>query len=360
MPITLHHLIRRKRTKNDVISFMEKYKREVCNNVRLPFCSKFLAVCLFEVRKEYDCMEIVNLFDSGSISNENDYSLFPERTFENVIDHLNDLRDNDCNKGTFGTLACICGSYGMAGAAMLCGSAAVTCGAGIVKMILPKSIYPIAATNLWEAVFVPMPESDNGTFRSDDCSRILEEAESSSAAVIGCGLRVTPDTEQIVCEVLKKCSKTIILDADGINCIAKHIDVLEKRTYPTILTPHPGEMSRLCGLSVSEIQANREAAAEDFAKRFGCTLVLKGVGTVITNGTKLIVNPTGNGCLAKGGSGDVLAGIIGSLVCQGIGEFEASASGVYLHGYAADECIDEFACSCVNARDIINTIKYLM
>lgn len=305
-------------------------------------------------------MEIVNLFDNNSIDDEKDYTLFPESIFENVIDYLNDLRDNDCNKGTFGTLACICGSYGMAGAAMLCGSAAVTCGSGIVKMLLPKSIYPIAASNLWEAVFVPLPDSENGTLRSDDINKIIVEAESSSAVVIGCGLRVTPDTEQIVCEAMKKCSKTIILDADGINCIAKHIDVLEKRTYPTILTPHPGEMSRLCGLSVPEIQANREEIASQFAERFGCTLVLKGVGTVVTNGQKLTVNPTGNGCLAKGGSGDVLAGIIGSLVCQGIDEFEAAAAGVYLHGYAADECIDEFAGSCVNARDIINAIKYLM
>ena len=243
---------------------------------------------------------------------------------------------------------------------MLCGSAAMTCGAGLVKMLLPKSIYPIAASNLLEAVFVPLTDSQNGTLCLDDTEKILHEAEISSAVVMGCGLKISPDTEKIVCEIMKNCSKTIVLDADGINCIAKHIDILEKRTYPTILTPHPGEMSRLCGLSISQIQSDREKIASEFASRYGCTLVLKGVGTVITNGKRLTVNPTGNGCLAKGGSGDVLAGIIGSLVCQGIEEFEAAAAGAYLHGYAADECIDEFAISCVNARDIINAIKYLM
>ena len=304
-------------------------------------------------------MEIFNLFNHQN-STEINNTIFPESIFEQVIDYLNDLRDNDCNKGTFGTLCCICGSYGMAGAAMLCGSAAMTCGAGLVKMILPESIYPIAASNLWESVFVPMPKSKDGTLCFSDFDKILGEAEKSSAVVIGCGLKVTDDTEQLVCRLLEECTKTIILDADGINCIAKHIDVLKRRNYPTIITPHPGEMSRLCKRSIAEIQENREDLAAEFAKEYGCTMVLKGVGTVITDGSRLTVNPTGNGCLAKGGSGDVLAGIIGSLVCQGVENYEAAVTGVYLHGYAADECIDEYSSSCVSARDVIEAIKYIM
>ena len=312
-------------------------------------------------------MKIVNLFDRvpnpnpnpNKNSSRND-TLYPESIYEDVLDYLNDLRESDCNKGTFGTLACICGSFGMAGAAMLCGSAAMTCGAGIVKMILPDSIYPIAASNLWESVFVPMPESKDGTLRYSDFEKIFDEAEKCTAVVIGCGLKVTSDTEKIVCELMSRCTKPIILDADGINCISKHIDVLRQRTHPTILTPHPGEMSRLCKCSVAEIQDNREKIAAEFAKRNGCILVLKGVGTVVTDGGRLTVNPTGNGCLAKGGSGDVLAGIIGSLVCQGVEYFEAAVTGVYLHGYAANECIDEYSMSCVSARDVIEAIKYLM
>lgn len=302
-------------------------------------------------------MKILELFSKET---ETDYELEIEDIFDEVMDNICEMRDDDCNKGTFGTLACICGSYGMAGAALLCGSAAVTCGAGIVKMLVPESIYQIAASNLWENVFVPLKQSTDGTIASTEIDQIINIANSSSAVVLGCGIKVTPDTEAVVCAVTEKCTKPIILDADGINCISKHIDVLSKRIYPTILTPHPGEMSRLTGLSVGEIQSNREKIAADFAQEYGCTLVLKGVGTVITNGKRLLKNTSGNGCLAKGGSGDVLAGIIGALVCQCPDIFSACAAGVYLHGFAADHCIEEYSSPCVTARDVINAIKYLM
>ena len=169
-------------------------------------------------------MKIVNLFDHVPNPNpiqKQDDTLYPESIYEDVLDYLNDLRESDCNKGTFGTLACICGSCGMAGAAMLCGSAAMTCGSGIVKMILPDSIYPIAASNLWESVFVPMPQSKDGTLRYSDFEKILTEAEKCTAVVIGCGLKVTNDTEKIVCELLTRCTKPIILDADGIPICVK-------------------------------------------------------------------------------------------------------------------------------------------
>lgn len=288
------------------------------------------------------------------------FDLDPESIFENVIDDINEVRYSDCNKGTFGTLACVCGSYGMAGAAMLCGSAAMTCGAGIVKMILPDCIYPIAASNLWESVFVPLGTSKDGTLCGSDADRVLDAVKSCSAVVVGCGLKVNDDTEKIVERLLLECDKPIILDADGINCLSKHIDLLKQRTAPTVLTPHPGEMARLINGTVKDVQSNREKLAVDFAKSFGCTLVLKGVDTVVTDGERVSVNPTGNGCLAKGGSGDVLAGIIGALVCQGVDLFRAAVTGAYLHGYAADECTDEYAMSCVSARDIIEAIKYLM
>lgn len=303
--------------------------------------------------------KVLNIFVNKNESNSGG-GWYPEKIFEDVIDELNDRRDGDCNKGTFGTLACVCGSYGMAGAAMLCGSAAMTCGAGIVKMILPDSIYPIAAANLWESVFVPLGTSKDGTLCADDTELILDAVGNCSAVVVGCGLKVNDDTEKIVERLLLECDKPIILDADGINCLSKHIDILKRRTAPTVLTPHPGEMARLAGSTVRDVQSNREKLAVDFAKHFGCTLVLKGVDTVVTDGERVSVNPTGNGCLAKGGSGDVLAGIISALVCQGIDLFRASVTGAYLHGYAADECIDEYAMSCVSARDIIKAIKFLM
>ncbi len=290
----------------------------------------------------------------------NEESNKPEVIFDRVIDRLNEMRDGDCNKGTFGTLSCICGSYGMAGAAMLCGSAAVTAGAGLVKMIIPESIYSICASNLWENVFVPLSSSKSGTISSDSIDRIIEEVNSSTAAVIGCGLKVSDDTIAICDSVIKNTARPLIIDADGLNCVSLHTDILLQRKAPTIITPHPGEMSRLCVSSVSDVQSNRLDTAVNFAKKHRCIVVLKGVNTIITNGKDVVVNPTGNGCLAKGGSGDVLAGLIGALVCQGIDCFQAAVAGVYLHGFAADECIDEISSSCVTARDIIFAVKYLM
>ncbi len=305
-------------------------------------------------------MKVLRLFGNDNFNDDYNCDLDPENIFYDVIDGINIKRGGDCNKGTFGTLACICGSYGMAGAAMLCGSAAMTCGSGIVKMILPDKIYPIAASNLWESVFVPLSTSEDGTLCYDEIDKISEACEGCSAVVIGCGLKVTEDTEKIVTTLLAECTKPIILDADGINCLSKHIDILTKRTAPTILTPHPGEMSRLNGCTVAQIQSNRQKTAVDFAKKYGCTLVLKGVKTVVTDGEKVSINPTGDGCLAKGGSGDVLAGVIGGLVCQGVDVFKAAVAGTYLHGEAAEECSDEYAMSCVSARDVIHAIKYLM
>lgn len=302
----------------------------------------------------------MNIFKYATEKNLKNIETDSENIFDSVIEDLNKKREKDCNKGTFGTLGCICGCYGMAGAAMLCGSAAINSGSGIVKMILPKSIYPIAAANLWEAVYLPMEENENGALSKDCVLKLTEAANGCSAIVMGCGLSVCDDTQKAVETVLSDCTKPIILDADGINCLSRNINVLSKRTAPTILTPHPGEMSRLCNMSIKEVQANRQKLAENFADSYNCILVLKGTGTIITDGKNTVINTTGNGCLAKGGSGDVLAGIIGALVCQGIDLFDAAAAGVYLHGYAADECSDKYSMSSVTARDVIKAIKYLM
>lgn len=298
-------------------------------------------------------------FYTKSISDNKENEAF--EIFRKVINILNEKRGKDCNKGTFGTLGCICGCYGMAGAAMLCGSAALTSGSGIVKMILPESIYPIAAGNLWEAVYAPMKQNSAGAFSAEYSDELFKAADSCTASVMGCGISVCSDTQTVIEKILLKYSKPLILDADGINCLSRNINILSKRTAQTVLTPHPGEMSRLCKMSIEEVQSDRKRIAADFAAKYNCTIVLKGVDTVISDGKRVVVNPTGNGSLAKGGSGDVLAGIIGSLVCQGITPFDAAVAGAYLHGAAADKIIESgYSMSCVNARDVINTFKFLM
>ncbi len=262
----------------------------------------------------FSIMNILNLFDNRENDekrkfepSESSYNkLSTEDVFDVVSETLEDMREGDCNKGTFGTLGCICGSYGMAGAAMLCGSAAMTCGSGIVKMIVPQSIYPIAAANLWEAVFVPVPQNQCGMISEKSIDEILDSVKNCSAIAIGCGLGVSEDTEKLVQRILIECNQPVVVDADGINCLSRHIDILKQRHNPTVLTPHPGEMSRLINSTVAEIQSNRKEIARNFAREYNCTLVLKGVKTIVTNGTLLAVNKSGNGCLAKGGSGDVL------------------------------------------------------
>lgn len=289
---------------------------------------------------------------------ENDYS-YTKLIFEEVSDTLEDMRKADCNKGTFGTLGCVVGSYGMAGAAMLCTSAACCSGAGIVKTILPDKIYPIVSSNVWESVFVPCNTSNDGTLCADDTDKIIKELEVCSAVVAGCGLKVTKDTEYLICEILKRCKAPVILDADGINCIAKHIDVLKERSYPTIITPHPGEMSRLCGKTVEEIQKDRINVAKDFASEYGCIVVLKGMGTIIHDGRNGSVNRTGTGALATAGTGDVLSGIIGAFVCQKIDCLKAAVAGVCLHGLCADFLSDTYSLAGTTASDLITVLKIL-
>ena len=280
--------------------------------------------------------------------------------FRSVNESLRKKREGDCNKGTFGTLACVCGSYGMAGAAMLCASAAYNVGAGIVKLILPDIIYPIAASQLWECVFEPVRTSSSGTFHGECTDRIITALEKTNAAVLGCGLRVNEDTKRLTDEIIEKYDRPLVIDADALNCIADHTDILRKRKAPTIITPHPGEMARLVSRRTEDVQNSRRETAEDFAREHGCIVVLKGVGTLVTDGKETFVNTSGNGCLAKGGSGDVLAGITGSLLCQGTDPIRAAAAAVYMHGLAADECVEYAESYSVSARDIIRELGSLI
>ncbi len=166
------------------------------------------------------------------------------------------------------------------------------------------------------------------------------------------------DTEKIVCEILTNCKKPIILDADGINSIVPHIHLLKKAKAPVILTPHPGEMARLLGCTVAEVQQNRAEIALNFAKEHNVSLVLKGANTLISDGNILLVNRTGNAGMARGGSGDVLAGMIGSLAAQGINPFRAAVCGVYAHGLAGDRTAKRLSETTMLPTDMIEDISF--
>ncbi len=267
------------------------------------------------------------------------------------------LRSEDANKYSVGTLLCVCGSVGMSGAAVLCAKAAYKCGAGLVRLAVPESIYPIVASQIPEAVFTLLPQTEEGSISKDATREILTLAHKSSAVLMGCGSKLTQDTISIVSSLLYECKKPLILDADGINALSKHIDVLKDRVYPTILTPHEGEMSRLTGLDVTEIRKDRRTVAQDLADEYDAVVVLKGKDTVIASkGAEPMVNPTGNSAMAKAGAGDVLAGMIASFVAQGVNVRDASVLGAYLHGLSGDLAAEKLTMYGVTASDIIDFI----
>lgn len=246
-------------------------------------------------------------------------------------------RPDDSNKGTLGSLLCICGSYGMAGAAIMAGKAALRCGIGLLKIAVPKSIYPVCATNILESVYYPLEETSNGVISSKNTDFLLEMCEKSSAVVIGCGLSVCDDTKNLVQSVITNCKKPLVIDADALNCICNKPEILKNLKAPAIITPHPGEMARLLHSTPKTVNSNRENTAIDFAKKFGVVTVLKGAGTIIASPDgEVYINHTGNSGMATGGSGDVLSGIIGSLLAQGAAPINAAAAGVFLHGTIGD------------------------
>lgn len=266
-------------------------------------------------------------------------------------------RPDDSNKGTLGSLLCICGSYGMAGVAIMAGKAALRCGIGLLKIAVPKSIYPVCATNILESVYYPLEETSNGVISSKNTDFLLEMCEKSSAVVIGCGLSVCDDTKNLVQSVITNCEKPLVIDADALNCICNKPEILKNLKAPAIITPHPGEMARLLHSTPKTVNSNRENTAIDFAKKFGVVTVLKGAGTIIASPDgEVYINHTGNSGMATGGSGDVLSGIIGSLLAQGAAPINAAAAGVFLHGTIGDLAAEKLGKISMLPTDMIDMI----
>lgn len=280
-----------------------------------------------------------------------------ERTDKNIVKRAVPNRPDNANKGTMGTLLSICGSFGMAGAAILAGKSALRCGVGLEKLAMPKSIYPIAAGSILESVFLPLSETSDGKISRTNIPSLLLEAKKSTAVLLGCGLSVCDDTKALVKSFVENCTAPMVLDADALNCIADNPEILKKRKSDIIITPHPGEMGRLCGITAKEVNAGRADVALSFAKKYGVITVLKGSGTIIAspNGQALL-NTTGNSGMATGGSGDVLAGMTAGLLAQGKSAFDCAAAAVYLHGLAGDFAAEKLGKISMLPSDIIDYI----
>ena len=273
---------------------------------------------------------------------------------ENSVLSLLPDRPEDAHKGNFGKLLLLCGSRGFTGAAYLSAMGALRSGAGLVFLGVPESIYAIEAIKLNEAVVFPLPDRD-GALSRESIGEIQRRLPQMDAMLLGCGLGLTADTEALVSWALKNVSCPLILDADGITLAAQHKDLLRGRTGITILTPHEGEFARL-GYPARERQDTAAAAAREL----GCILVLKRHRTVITDGTRTYINPTGNPGMAVGGSGDVLAGIITALVGQGLAPLEASACGCWLHGKAGDVCAKQLGQYGMLPTDMLDALPRLL
>lgn len=277
-----------------------------------------------------------------------------ELNHERVLNILPD-RDPDAHKGNFGKILLLCGSRGYTGAAYLAAMGALRSGAGLVFLGVPESIYQIEAVKLNEAIVFPLPDEE-GKLSKKAIPEILERLPKLDAVLIGPGLGQGMGVFETVKAVLQSAQCPVVIDADGINVLAAHKDILRDRTAPTILTPHAGEFARLGG----NTDTGKQTAAEEMAKDLGCILLLKGRGTVITDGKSTYINHTGNPGMAVGGSGDVLSGIIVSLLGQGISPLEAAACGAWLHGASGDLCAKEIGQYGMLPTDMVTVLPRLL
>lgn len=263
-----------------------------------------------------------------------DMVLAPEKT---DIAEMFPKTDENVSKGDFGKALIIAGSYAMPGAAVLSSSAAVECGAGLVRLAFPDRAYAAVTATTPEKVLLPLLSNREGRISKQNEKHVLDALEGATACLIGCGMGVDADTEAIVRAVLQNAKIPVILDADGINAVASDIEIVKDAKAPVILTPHPGEAARILGCTAKDVQADRIAAAKAIHEKTGAIVLLKGSGTLLTaDGEHFTLNLTGDAGLATAGSGDVLAGILLAFICRGFEPLAASTAAAFLHGKAGE------------------------
>ncbi len=248
-------------------------------------------------------------------------------------------REPFSHKGSFGRALLICGSKNMVGCCALATEGALRSGAGLVTLAFPDCLYNGLTARLTENLFLPVSTNNDGCIGSDSIDTILNACKASNVVMVGCGLGTSESIKELVKALITQNDKPLIMDADALNCLSEFNEVLLNKKCEILLTPHPGEMSRLCGLSVSDIEANREEIIIEFCKTYKVNILLKGHETLICNSTAdtLYINKTGNTGLSKGGAGDLLSGIIAGLTPAMNGNiFNSAVLGAFVHGMTAD------------------------
>lgn len=267
------------------------------------------------------------------------------------------LRPVDGHKGTFGHVLVVAGSLGKSGAAVMTAEAGLRAGAGLVTLACPTSVQQVAAAHLVEVMTAPLIEV-GGALSLQAMADLLALSDDKQAVALGPGLGAAEETGALVRRFLKESALPTVVDADGLNALAGHLEVLDgRRGRATVLTPHPGEMARLCGRSVAEVQADRVGVARDFAVKHAVVLVLKGARTVIAfPDGRVRINGSGHAGMASGGMGDVLTGVIGGLLAQGMMADAAATLGTYLHGLAGDRLYPRYGDAGLLATDLLREL----
>ncbi len=266
-------------------------------------------------------------------------------------------RDPAAHKGTFGHVLVIAGSVGKTGAAALASLAAQRAGAGLVTLAIPQSLNDVMEVKLTEVMTEPVPETEARTIGQEALERLLHLAEGKSAVAIGPGLGTHPSTQKLVHELISSLKLPIVLDADGINALAGRADLLARASGPVIVTPHPGELSRLLDVPRDELLRRRIPLVQDATSRLNVTLVLKMAHTIVASpGREAVIVPTGNPGMATGGTGDVLTGLIAGLLAQGLAPGLAAQAGAYVHGLAGDLAAARLGQEAMLAGDLLEDV----
>lgn len=269
-------------------------------------------------------------------------------------------RKQDSHKGSHGKLLALCGSDPYRGAAVLSTLSALRSGVGLCRIAATEKVCDAVIQRVPEAVLLPLPEKDGMIDLGMARPLLAPHLSNSQGILIGCGSGDTPATKALLEYILAVSTAPVIIDADGLNVLARNLDLLKKKLAPVILTPHPGEMAKLCHVSTPQVQENRYYMALNFAQEYGVHVVLKGHETLIaTPDGRVVRNQTGNPGLAKAGTGDVLAGIIASLAAQGVSPDKAAIAGVWLHGLAGDRCAARRSQYAMLAHDLLDDLEQI-
>lgn len=266
-------------------------------------------------------------------------------------------RLSDTHKGSYGHTLIVAGSSGKTGAAVLCAHASVRSGSGLVTVAVPQSVVNSVDEKITEAMSLGLQDGGKGFLSEISLGQVVSELSSKTSLAVGPGISVNQDTKNFLLKILAESQVPIVADADAVNIIAENKDLLKKLKVPVILTPHPGEMARLMGITTREVQLNRVKHAEKFAVSHKCYVVLKGARSVIaTPDGYVFINPTGNPGMSSGGTGDVLTGVISGLISQKYSPLEACLLGTFIHGLSGDIAVKETGPSGITATDVANLI----